>query len=81
MRDICSICIHEALGCGRTDEPIDLRYKYDKDGNLIKCSGFFPDCEILKRIHILLEKEKGVGEFVTFSRSMGKTNAVLGGEK
>jgi hypothetical protein len=51
LKEICTICINEDFGyCGLRNSKVELEYKHDKHQNLIKCSGFCPDCSKLKRM-------------------------------
>ena len=46
--DICDLCVHEDFGyCGL--RPKELSYEHDKDGDLVKCSGFKLDVELTTR--------------------------------
>lgn len=49
--EICKLCIEEDFGyCSLRNNSIELCYKHNADGELIKCSGFNPDKGTIKRI-------------------------------
>ena len=59
MKDICSMCQSEDFGyCGLRDENITFVFEHNKEGNLIKCSEFYPDVNRLKRLHRIEEVEE-----------------------
>ena len=53
--DICALCIHEDFGyCDLRNTALKLKYKNDKNGDLIECSEFRPDCS---RIEMMFKKK------------------------
>lgn len=54
--DICNICCNEDFGyCSLRNVKEEVKYKYDKKGKLIKCSGFMCDKSVINKIFKLTE--------------------------
>ena len=63
VEEICQMCIEEDFGyCGLRNSKIELKYKHNKNGDLIKCSGFCPDTSKLKIMFKINEVLGGDGK-------------------
>jgi hypothetical protein len=54
-RDICDMCCHDDFGICKNKD--DIIVKQDKDSEIIRCSGFYAEINVINNLFLIKKKE------------------------